>query len=109
MLKDKLLALAVVLLGISILVSGFQISSAITSSADMILQSQQIDDSNDDILSQEEAAAYLKIPEWKLGELVEYSKYGNGIPHYKIGETIYFSKASLDKWIAHSAEFNSEY
>lgn len=110
MIKDKLLTLAVVFLGLSILVSGFQISRAITSSADVILQSQQIE-SNDDILSLEEAASFLKIYESELKWLVENSKYQDdkGIPYYKMSGTIYFSRASLAKWILYIAEFNHDY
>ena len=110
MIKDKLLTVAVVFLGLAILVSGFQISRSIISSS-KVDQPLQIESGNDDILSLAEAAVYLKVSENKLTWLVENSKYtdGQGIPYYKMDTTIWFSKAALSKWVIHIAENRYDY
>lgn len=111
MIKDKLLTFAVAFLGLTILVSGVQISRSITSSSKVAPQSLQIESRNDDILSTAEAAVYLKVSESKLTWLVENSKYkdGEGIPYYKMDKTMWFSKAALSKWVIHIADNRHEY
>ena len=110
MMKDKMLTLAVVFLGLAILVSGYQISESNISSS-KVVQSLQTESENDDILSLAEAAVYLKVSQSKLMWLVENSKYtdGKGIPFYKVDRTIWFSKAALSKWVIHIAENQFDY
>jgi hypothetical protein len=109
--KDKWLVIAIIFLGLSIIANGFLISKPIASSPGSVPQTVQTESRNDDILSLSEAAVFLNMSESKLAWLVENSKLidGKGIPYYKVDQAITFSKATLSKWVIHSADNHFDY
>lgn len=111
MKTEKWLVPAIILMSISIAISGLFISKSISALAESKKQTVSEQKGNDDILSFSEAAVYLKISEDKLEYIVDNSKAvdGKGIPYYRIDDSIMFSKAALSKWIVHSSENRLDY
>lgn len=106
MKSEKWIAVSITVLSIAILISGFWIGSSIAA-----LQPTPTRPDNPDIMSPAEAAVFLKITEGKLNELVENSKYmdGVGIPYYKVDEKIQFSRTALAEWVVHIANEHHTY
>lgn len=111
MKTDKWLVPAIILLSISIAISGLFVGRSISALAESKSQVASVQKGNEDILSFSEATAYLEISDEKLQFIVDNSKYvdGNGIPYYKIDNNIMFSKTALSKWIVYSSENRLDY
>jgi len=61
-------------------------------------------DSEDNILTLHELAAYLKIPESTLYKIVREG----GVPAQKIGKHWRFNKKAIDSWIANGKEAKTQ-
>lgn len=110
--KITLLASLIILVGL-VLVSGSiylitqknfvdsqYLGSALTSISDSIKQ-DRITSSQTDSLSFSEAAAYLRIRDEELLQIITNNSIGSEyqIPYFKIGSNYYFSKNKLNEWI----------
>jgi hypothetical protein len=104
---SRTMALAVTLLALSILVGSYWMSksvengfsavySAIADSKNTAQNQNGIDNSQNDILNQAQAAAYLQIPEDRLLKVID------SIPHVRIGAQNIFSKQALSEWVRKS-------
>ncbi|EHQ91166.1 helix-turn-helix domain-containing protein [Desulfosporosinus youngiae] len=110
---QKVLALSIMFLALSILVGCYWISRSIengivSNSNSIVKASQNITDymrrvniSQDDILSQAQAANYLQISEDRLFKVID------AIPHVRIGGQNLFTKKALSEWVEKS-NFSSD-
>ncbi|WP_088189329.1 helix-turn-helix domain-containing protein [Desulfosporosinus sp. FKA] len=105
---EKVIALAVTFLALSILVSGYWIGRSLergfaVNSNGMFQVSQSIQESintanvsQNDVLDQAQAANYLHVTEDRLLEVVD------AIPHVRVGGQNIFSKKALSEWVEKS-------
>ncbi|MDR3587930.1 MAG: helix-turn-helix domain-containing protein [Desulfosporosinus sp.] len=110
---QKLLALTIMVLALSIFVGCYWISRSIengiiSNSNSIVKASQNITDymsktniSQDDILNQAQAADYLQISDDRLLKVID------AIPHVRIGGQDLFSKKALSDWVEKS-NFSSD-
>jgi hypothetical protein len=105
---SRTVALAVTLLALSILVGSYWMSKSVESSFAAVSNSiivasrntaqnqNGISNSQNDILNQAQAAAYLQLPEDRLLKVID------SIPHVRIGGQNIFSKQALSEWVQKS-------
>ncbi|EGW39753.1 helix-turn-helix domain-containing protein [Desulfosporosinus sp. OT] len=110
---QKVLALTIVFLALSILVGCYWISrsieNSVTSNSNSIVQASQnitsymsrANTSQNDILNQAQAANYLQITEDRLFKVID------AIPHVRLGGQDIFSKKALSDWVEKS-NFSSD-
>lgn len=115
MLKENLLPISILCLAISIIISASMLAKGMKTNGDYVSTGlrgigsglsnigSNLNPTNNnqgipkDNYSLDEASIYLRIPDYKLIELV--SDKGSGIPYVRIGTDYIFSRNALDKWL----------
>jgi hypothetical protein len=105
LMKDKLLAISIIVLSFSLIIAASIIGRAIKTapvsyfpnSLNLALQQQQHQNTEEKAYNLKSAAEYLGIVEFQLKQIIEDEN--NDLPYKKIGETYIFSKNALDKWL----------
>ncbi len=106
LLSAALLALCAAIVFGSLQISGAILAAKVTAPPPPVQTESSRGAVSSDILTADEAAAYLGIERRALDSLVEYSHLvdGRGIPYYIMDGVVRFSKSALDEWIKLSAE-----
>lgn len=104
-MRDKLLAISIIVLSFSLIIAASIIGKAIKTapvsyfpnSLNVALQQQQHQKTEEKAYNLKTASEYLGIVEFQLKQIIEDEN--NDLPYKKIGETYIFSKNALDKWL----------
>lgn len=104
-MRDKLLAISIILLSFSLIIAASIIGRAIKTAPvsyfpnglSVDLRQSQPQNTEEKAYNLKSAAEYLGIVEFQLKQIIEDEH--NDLPYKKIGETYIFSKNALDKWL----------
>lgn len=116
MLKKYILfGSAVLFIGLSIIISGYFIGTAIKSTQEV---NKSTASTETKVMSLTQAAEYLSMTEKEVSQIIQLEKnqlektgsfYGKRFPYFKIDDKIYFYKDEIDEWLKEASSSHREY